>query len=174
MYSRFLLVPAAAAIAISQPAVGMDVQTLDAAQQRLFPGATLIPSDFTLSPAAVERLKLVYQVPVMRPAVKAWRVASGGWLFLDQVYGLNDIVTYLVAVDAAGAVSGIEILVCAEGYCGTTVPEWRAQFVGITHGKWEPSEAVTSISGLSLSSTHIAEGVKKILAVHSRYLPTAN
>ena len=120
------------------------------------------------------------------PSVSAWQqrdvfrdlnrrqtsVLVDPWRCAPQAVKLGPVL--VVAVDAAGAVSGIEILVCAEGYCGTTVPEWRAQFVGITHGKWEPSEAVTSISGLSLSSTHIAEGVKKILAVHSRYLPTAN
>ncbi|HPF24994.1 MAG TPA: FMN-binding protein [Steroidobacteraceae bacterium] len=170
MYSRFLLVPAAAVVFV-QPAVALDIQTLAAAQQRLFPGATLVPADFSLSPENFERLKRIYQVPALRPAVKAWRVAEGGWLFLDQVYGLNDIVTYLVAVNADGAVKGIEILVCAEGYCGVTLPEWRAEFVGKTHGKWHPSEAVTNISGTTLSSTHIAEGVKKILAIHARFLP---
>jgi len=159
-------------MAISQPAPAMDIQTLEAAQQKLAPGAKLIPSDFKLSQEDFDRLKSVYRVPALRPAVKAWRVEGGGWLFLDQVYGLNDIVTYLVAIDAQGAVSGIEILVCAEGFCGPSSAAWRAEFVGKTHGKWNPAEAVTNISGTTLSSTHIAEGVKKILAIHARFLPT--
>ena len=171
MQSRLLLVPAAL-ITVSAPALALDVQNLEAAQQRLFPGATLLPADFKLSPEQFERLKSEYRVPALRPAVKAWRASTGGWLFLDQVYGLNDIVTYLVAVDQAGKVSGIEILVCAEGYCGVAVPEWRAEFVGQVHGKWNPADVVTNISGTTLSTIHIAEGVKKILAIHARFMPS--
>jgi hypothetical protein len=173
MHSRFLLVPAAIVMAASPSARAIDIQTLEAAQQRLWPGATLVPADFALSLEQFERLQDEYRVPALRPKVKAWRVAGGGWLFLDQVYGLNDIVTYLVAVDAAGKVRGIEILVCAEGYCGIALPEWRATLVGRTHGKWNPADVVPNISGTTLSTVHVAEGVKKILAIHARYLPAA-
>lgn len=161
----------AIAIMMSQPAEAFEQQTLQQAQQRLAPGAALTPADFRLTPEQHAQLKLSYKVPSLRPAVKAWRVDSGGWLFLDQVYGRDDVVTYLVAVGDDGKVRGLEVLVCAEGYCEVFTHEWRAKLVGATHGKWLPEELVPIVSGSTLSCVHVAEGVKKILAIHARYLP---
>jgi hypothetical protein len=172
VHSRFLLVPAAIVIAAAaQPAFSVEHQTLEAGQQRLYPGRKLVPADFRLTPEQYSRLKSEYKVPSLRPAVKAWKVEGGGWLFLDQVYGLNDIVSYLVAISDEGKVTGLEVLVCADGYCEIFTPEWRASLVGRSHGKWEPREAVTMVSGATLSCTHIAEGVKKMLAIHARFMP---
>jgi hypothetical protein len=169
-HSRFLLVPAAAIVMV-QPALSYEQQTLAQAQQRLAPGATLVPADFRLTPDQHTQLKQDYKVPSLRPAVKAWRVSTGGWLFLDQVYGRDDIVTYLVSVGDDGKVRGLEVLVCAEGYCDVFTNEWRAKFVGVTHGKWMPEEVAPLVSGSTLSCVHVAEGVKKVLAIHARYLP---
>jgi hypothetical protein len=175
--SRFLLVPAAAIVASSivmvQPAEAYEQQTLQEAQQRLAPGATLTSVDFRLSPEQHAQLKQAYKVPSLRPAVKAWKVSTGGWLFLDQVYGRDDVVTYLVSVGDDGKVRGLEVLVCAEGYCEIFTNEWRAKLVGATHGKWMPEEVVPIISGSTLSCVHVAEGVKKVLAIHARYMPQA-
>ncbi|MCU0760369.1 MAG: FMN-binding protein [Steroidobacteraceae bacterium] len=174
-HSRLLFVPATAifAAALPQAAVAVEVQTLQEAQAKLAPGATLTPADFKLEPEQRSLLKESYKVPVMRPAVKAWRVSTGGWLFLDQVYGREDIVTYLVSVGDDNKVRGIEVLVCADGYCDLFSREWRANLVGRTHGKWMPEEVVPMVSGATLSCVHVAEGVKKILAIHARFMPAA-
>jgi hypothetical protein len=172
MRSRFLLVPAAV-VAISQPAAGFDLQSLEAAQQKLAPGAKLTPYDFKLTPEQVEQIKREYKVPVLRSQVTAWRVDRGGWLFLDQVFGLNDVITYLVSVGDDGAVRGIEVLVCQDGYCDIYSPQWRATYVGKSHGRWAPEEALPILSGATLSTTHVAEGVKKLLAIHARFMPAA-
>jgi hypothetical protein len=172
MHSRFLLVPVLA-VSLAQSAAAIELQTLEAAQHALFPGATLTSASFTLSPQQLAQLKAQYQVPALRAAVRAWRVsgASSGWLYLDQVYGRDDIVTYLVALDELGRVRGLEILSCAEGYCEPYSPRWRAQFTGRGEGHWMPGEDITLVSGATLSSTHVAEGVKKILAIHARFMP---
>jgi hypothetical protein len=170
MRFRFLLLPAAC-LAIGEPAAADMIETVEAGRAALYPGASFTPADFTLTDDQVDRLKSNYQVPLMRPAIKAWRVSTGGMLFLDQVYGLNDVVTYLVGVGDDGAVQGIEILACNQDFCGIAKPEWRAEFVGKTAGRWDPATAVTAISGASNSSTHVAEGVKKILAIHAKFLP---
>lgn len=170
---RFSLLPSAL-LAVVPLASGVDLQSLESARSRLFPDATLVPADFKLTPEQYARLKSEYAVPMLRPAVKAWRTDAGDWLFLDQVYGRDDIVTYLVAVDRGGHVRGIEVLVCAEGYCNEIyTPEWRARLASLIHGRWNPRDAVPLVSGATLSSVHVAEGVKKILAIHARYLPAA-
>ena len=170
--SRLLLLPVAALALGGAPAAALDLQTLDQAQRNLAPGAVLRPADFRLTPEQLEQIKREYSVPALRPAFKAWRVegGAGGWLILDQVYGLHDIITYLLSVGDDGRVRGLEVLVCAEGWCDIYSPEWRAQLNGRAHGKWAPGEAVPILSGSTLSTTHVAEGVKKLLAIHARFL----
>ena len=170
MRSRFLLVPAAV-LAVSQSSAAADLQTLEAAQQKLAPGATLTPVDYRLSSEHAQQIRQYYRVPVLRLQMKAWKVEGGGWLYLDQVFGVSDIITYVVALDAAGRVSGLEVLTCQDGYCDFYTPQWRATFTGKAPGNWVPSEEVPILSGRTMSTTHVAEGVKKILAIHARFAP---
>lgn len=160
-------------LALAPAAHAFDLQSLEEAQQKLYPGRRLVPADFKLSPEQYSRLKADFHVPAMRPAFKAWQVEGGGWLYLDQVWGRDDIVTYLAAVSEQGQLLGIEVLVCAEGYCDPFTRQWRTQLSGRTAGNWEPTDAVTVVSGATLSCTHVAEGVKKILAIHARFRPGA-
>lgn len=171
MRARFLLVPAAV-LALSQPATSLadEYQALQAVQQRLYPDQQLQAADFKLTAEQFKQLKAEYKVPALRPAFKAWRAKDGGWLFLDQVFGLNDIVTYVVAVSPEGKVRGIELLTCAEGFCDIFTPEWRAQLGRQSHGKWDVRSAAPIVSGATYSSIHIIEGVKKILAIHAKFL----
>ncbi len=172
MRARFALLPVAV-LALSQPAatLALEIQTLEEAQRRLYPGQTLTPADFKLTTEQFTRLKSDYKVPALRPSFKAWRTADGSWLFLDQVYGLNDIVTYLVAINPAGKIHGIEVLTCAEGFCDSPfTPEWRAQLAQQVVGKWSVAEAAPIVSGATYSCTHVIEGVKKMLAIHALLL----
>jgi hypothetical protein len=172
---RMRLMPAvllpAALLTAAPAAEAFNLQSLEEAQQKLYPGKKLTPADFKLAPEQYSRLKADFHVPALRPAIKAWRVEGGGWLYLDQVYGRDDILTYLAAVSEDGRLLGIEVLVCAEGYCDHYTPQWRGQLTGRTAGNWDPSEAATLVSGATLSCTHVAEGVKKLLAIHARYRP---
>ncbi len=171
MQFKFLLVPTLA-MTVSADAQADQLQTLDEAIERIYPNENLLTADFELASRDYNRLKFEYKVPSIRPKVKAWKTQSGDWLFLDQVYGLNDIVTYLLGVDSQGSVTGLEVLTCAEGYCDSVfTQQWRAQMAKSTHGHWMPGDVVTLVSGATLSTTHIAEGVKKLLAIHARYLP---
>lgn len=171
MKFRFFLAPAVAA-AVSAGAQADQLQTLDEAIARIYPDQALTSADFKLEKRDYARLKYEYQVPSIRPQVKAWRTESGDWLFLDQVYGLSDIVTYLLGVDPDGRITGLEVLTCAEGYCNSLfTPEWLGQMATATHGRWMPADVVPIVSGATLSTTHIAEGVKKLLAIHARHLP---
>ncbi|MDO8864187.1 FMN-binding protein [Haliea sp. E1-2-M8] len=168
---KFLVIPAVALVA-SVVAEADQLQSFEDAKERIYPGQSLKSADFTLSDSDYIRLKFDYKVPSLRPLVKVWRTDSGDWLFLDQVYGLNDIVTYLLGVDSAGNITGLEVLTCAEGFCESLYTEqWVGQMSKVRHGRWMPEEVVPIISGATLSTTHVAEGVKKLLAIHARYLP---
>jgi len=158
------------AMVASAPIAGAyDLQTIEEAQQRLYPDAKLSPFEFRLTPEQFSQLKNEYKVPAFRPLFRGWNVEGGGCIYIDQVYGLNDIVTYLIAIGTDSKVRGVEILTCADGYCDLYAPQWRGALVGLAHGRWDPTKTVPMVSGSTLSATHVAEGVKKILAVHARY-----
>lgn len=97
---------------------------------------------------------------------------SLGTLVIDQVYGKHEFITYAIALDNEGAVSGIEIMEYIETY-GDEVrhPKWRAQFHGRKAG--EPlkiDDEIKNISGATLSCVHITDGVRRVLATRELVL----
>lgn len=162
MRFSLLMIPAAIAAAAS-PAAAKVYLSVVQAQQILFPGARLTPQSFTLNAIQTR------SVAGLQMNTHVWRVRekSGalGWFIVDQVEGKGDIITYAVALDAAGTVTGLEILECLSDYDTVRIPEWRAQFVGRKPG--DPVSNFYTISGATLSSRHIAEGVRRILSTHA-------
>jgi len=161
------LIPAA----IFGPAVaGYGVVYLDdaQAQRAIFPGASFTPATTKLT---AEQRKAVEQACGIRQrgdTVKAWRVSGGGWLIVDEVVGKHEFITFAVGIDGGGAVRGVEIMEYRETYGGEVRdPKWRAQFRGKTRSAPLKLDAdIKNISGAPLSSRHIAEGVKRLLALH--------
>jgi hypothetical protein len=48
------------------------------------------------------------------------------------------------------------------------MPEWRAQFTGRKDGELRRKGDIENISGTTLSSKHITEGVIRMLATYAR------
>jgi Na+-transporting NADH:ubiquinone oxidoreductase subunit NqrC len=158
--------------AIFGPAVaGYGVVYLDdaGAQKAIFPGASFTPASIKLTPEQKKAVEQMSDVRQRKDAVKAWRVSGGGWLIVDEVIGKHEFITFAVGIDAAGAVRGVEIMEYRETYGGEVRrPEWRAQFTGKTKAApLKLDQDIKNISGATLSSRHIAEGVKRLLAVHA-------
>ncbi len=164
MPAKFLLVPAA--LIAASPAMAAEDLTFEEAQQRLVPGATLTPLFFKLNDRMSDLITDSAQVAVWFRDVKVWFVSGGGLLFLDQVRGRDDWITYAVALDDKGAVKGIEILECLPKYDQITLPAWRAQYTGKQFATLDKKD-ITAISGTTLSSFHITNGVKRILAIYA-------
>ncbi len=83
--------------------------------------------------------------------------------------GKHEFITYAVALDATGGVKDIEILDYRETY-GSEVrePAWRAQFTGKHHGATlKLGDDIRNISGATLSSKHITDGVRRLLATYA-------
>ena len=76
------------------------------------------------------------------------------------------MITYAVAIDPAGTVRGIEILDYRETYGGEIRnPKWRQQFVGKRNGAaLRLGGDIQNISGATLSSRHVTDGVRRLLA----------
>jgi hypothetical protein len=162
------LLPAASAL-VAAPAGATTYFTLAQAQQQLCPGQALTPVVVTLDAAQMKAIQQASGVRVREPALKVWRAADGGWFYLDQVLGKHEFITYALALDAAGAVTGLEIVDYRETYGGAVRnPKWRAQFTGKTFGApLKLDTDIVNLSGATLSSAHIADGVRRLLATHA-------
>jgi Na+-transporting NADH:ubiquinone oxidoreductase subunit C len=95
-------------------------------------------------------------------------VSGGGWFIVDEVIGKHEFITYAVGLTNEGAVRGIEIMDYRESYGGQVRdPKWRAQFDGKTKAApLQLDRDIKNISGATLSSRHITEGVRRVLALH--------
>src|ERR1700730_15151569 len=95
-----------------------------------------------------------------------------GYFFVDHVIGKHLYIDYSVALGADGRVRRVEILTYWESY-GFEVANagWLAQFAGKTSGSvLEINQDIRNISGATLSSRHVTEGVKRILAYYATHL----
>jgi hypothetical protein len=162
------LLAAPAAVIITVPAQATVYFTTEQAQREMFPGATFSPAPVQLSDA--ERRAMYDRSGVHEPfdPSRIWRVSTGGWFVIDEVVGKHEHIKYAVAIGADGAVRGIEIMEYNESY-GYEVREasWRQQFVGKTaSSSLKFGSDIKNISGATLSSKHITDGVKRVLAMY--------
>ena len=167
MREQFLLIPLAS-LAIVLPAQAAVYLSVEQAQKVLFPDAQFV-SDFRVLTAEQERaIEKDCGINVRNRNMRIWRVSTGGWFILDEVVGRHENIPYALALNADGSVKGIEILEYRESYGGQVRDVlWRAQFIGKRHGaELTLTKDIQNISGATLSSRHITDGVKRLLATY--------
>lgn len=171
MRSRFLLLPAAA-LTIAVPAHATVYLSVEQAQALMFPGETLTPNFRTLTDAQVSAIETASDSNVRNTALKVWRASGGGWFLIDQVVGKHEFIPIALALDAHGAVKDVEILEYRESYGGEVRgAKWRAQFTGKRNGDTlKLTQDIQNISGATLSSKHITDGVRRLLATYDLVL----
>ena len=151
-------------------AIGHAVTYLNAeqAQQAIFPGARLTAVPMKLSDAQRKAIEKASDQRVRQTELKVWQVGGGGWFIVDEVIGKHEFITYAVGLTADGAVKQIEVMDYRETYGGQVRDEkWRAQFIGKKFGaKLKLDADIENISGATLSSRHIADGVRRLLATY--------
>ena len=88
-----------------------------------------------------------------------------GYLVVDKVVGKHEFITYAVSFSPDLEVRAVEILDYRETY-GYEIRRaaWRDQFLGKTSkDKLKLDDDIKNISGATLSSRHIADGVRRLL-----------
>jgi hypothetical protein len=166
--SRFIFLPVVALVVV-QPAQATVFMSEEQAQALMFPGATFTPDFKTLTSSQVSAIESASDTNVLNPHVKLWKVSTGGWFISDQVVGKHDFIPFALALDANGAVKDVEILEYREAYGGeVSNPKWRAQFSGKNEqSPLKLTADIKNISGATLSSKHITDGVRRLLATHA-------
>jgi FMN-binding protein len=173
---RLTLAGSAAAIAAAAPACAFAVDYLSAEQaaQLMFPDADHFEArEIVLDAAQLQAL----DAQGVRGRSARWpvRVARRGgktlgYVVSDDVIGKFERISYAVGIDLDGAIRQIEILSYRESHGGEVrLPAWRRQFVGKTAASpLRVGDDIANISGATLSCTHLAEGVRRIVAVVAR------
>jgi Na+-translocating ferredoxin:NAD+ oxidoreductase RnfG subunit len=145
-----LTAPAAVVATVVSPAGAVQYLSVTQAQKAAFPSAT--------SFVAVDG--------------RAWKAQAGsqvlGLFVVDHVIGKHLYIDYAVALDPGGHVRRVDILQYRESYGGEVKESsWLSQFVGKTSASvLKVDRDIRNISGATLSSHHVTEGVKRILAAY--------
>ncbi|NUO74040.1 MAG: FMN-binding protein [Frateuria sp.] len=166
------LAPLPLAALVATPAYAADYLTVAQAQAEFFPGQTLVQVPVTVDDALADALLERSGVHERFDPGQVWRSPQGGFFVVDHVVGKHETITFAVALDAHGAVKGVEILSYRETY-GYEVRDasWRRQFVGKTsHDPVKLGEDIRNVSGATLSCKHVTQGVKRVLALYDLVL----
>lgn len=174
-YAWFALAPVVL-VGATTPAVATQYLSVAEAQRAMFPAAASFV-DRSIAFTSAQR-KAIAQASGTAPGKgqSLWDVrgATGrqGWLFVDRVLGKHELITYALALDPTGAVKSVEILDYRETYGGEIRnPRWRQQFVGKRSGAALRLDGdIRNISGATLSSRHVTDGIRRLLMTYQMLL----
>jgi hypothetical protein len=167
------LPPAAVIMTIASPAHAVEYLGVAEAQKLAFPDATqFVAANVIYSLAEVQAIERASGQKVLTKGEQVWRAEAGGrllgWFIIDYVIGKHLVIDYAVALEADGRVGRVEILQYRESYGWEVANEdWLRQFVGKTgRDHLEMDADIRNISGATLSSRHVTEGIKRVLALY--------
>ena len=159
-------------VAPVQVVIATEYLSVEAVQKALFPQADRFGEVvLSLSPAQRERVAGLAGPQPPHRSLRAFRALHGdqllGFVFIDEVIGKEDFITYGVAIDANGRLSAPEVLAYRESH-GSEIRNaaWRQQFAGRRGlDQLHVQTDIKNIAGATLSCEHVTEGVRWIVAL---------
>ena len=152
--------------------IAADYLSVEGAQKALFPAADQFTElVLALDPAQRARVQALAGSQPPHRSLRAFRALRGsellGYVFIDEVIGKEDFITYAAAIDASGRLGALEVLSYRESHGGEIrAPAWRHQFAG--RGDLDELKVATdikNIAGATLSSEHVTQGVRWLVAL---------
>jgi len=164
-----------AALAAAAPVpvvIAADYLTIEGAQKALFPQAERFTEiALSLSPAQHAQVAALAGPQPPHRSLRVFKAMRGdelaGYVFVDEVIGKEDFITYAIGIDARGRLSAPEVLSYRESHGGEIRnAAWRQQFAG-RHGLDElrVQTDIKNIAGATLSCEHVTEGVRWLAAL---------
>jgi hypothetical protein len=152
--------------------VAADYLNFEAAQKAVYPEADAF-QEVVLNQSPGQLQALLARVGPQPPhgTIRIWKATRDGTLlghvFVDEVIGRQNLITYAVGIDAGGTLRNLEIMAYRESH-GSEIrnPAWRAQFdhrSDLEQLRFRID--IKNISGATLSSEHVTEGVRWLLAL---------
>jgi Na+-translocating ferredoxin:NAD+ oxidoreductase RnfG subunit len=150
------------------------------AQRELFPAATSFDSvALNLSAAQQQEIARLGGPQAGHGKLSVWAARQGatvlGHVFVDEVIGREDFITYAVGIRADGQLLPVRVLEYRESHGGEIRnARWLAQFAGrSTVQQLRFGTDIKNIAGATLSSEHVTAGVRRILAIRQTAIVAA-
>ncbi len=167
---------AAAGIALAavpaQVVVAADYLSVEGAQRALFPQADHFREVvFALSSAQRDKVAALAGEQPPHRSLRAFRALRGadtlGYVFIDEVVGKEDFITYAASIDAQGRLGTPEVMSYRESHGGEIRNQaWRRQFAGRDSLEQLHVQAdIKNIAGATLSCGHVTQGVRWLMAL---------
>jgi hypothetical protein len=163
------LLGAAAAVPVAAAA---DYLTVPQAQQALFPQADgFAEVALTLTPAQHAQVASLAGAQPPHRSLRAFRALRGtqtlGYVFIDEVIGKEDFITYAAGIDQSGRLAPLEVLSYRESHGGEIRSDaWRRQFAGRAElDALRVQTDIKNIAGATLSCEHVTQGVRWLRAL---------
>lgn len=154
-----------------------DYYSLGEVQQLLFPDATGFEDrSLTFTDDQRDAIKKQAKTRQRRKTQQVWAALKNdqllGWVFLDDVIGKHEFITYVAAITPDGTVKGLEIVSYRETHGGEVrEDDWRSQFIGkgLTDAL-KLGKDIDNISGATLSCRNLTDGVRRLLVQWQLFL----
>ena len=124
------------AAAPAQIVVAAEYLSIEQAQKSLFPAADHF-DEVVLALSPAQKQEVVSRAGPQPPhrSLRSWKASQGstllGYVFVDEVVGRQDFITYAAGIDTAGRLGPLEVLAYRESHGGEVRNEaWRRQFSG--------------------------------------------
>jgi hypothetical protein len=171
-WTAWAAVGLAAAAAPAQIVVAADYLSVEQAQKSLFPSADRFDEVvLALNPAQKQEVASRAGPQPPHRSIRSWKAFQGGtllgYVFVDEVVGRQEFITYAAGIDTAGRLGPLEIMAYRESHGGEVRNDaWRRQFSGRESLDQLRFEAdIKNIAGATLSCGHVTEGVRWLVAL---------
>jgi hypothetical protein len=158
------------------PAAGQLFQTKDEALESFFPGRTITRSTIFLTEEQRMEVQSRARVPV-ESRILTYYTAHGsdgidGYAFFETDVVRTMPETYMVVIRPDSTVAGVEILAFYEPIDYLPGERWLGFFTGrqLTDELWVKRD-IPNITGATLSTRAINQGVRRYLAMFERVVP---
>jgi hypothetical protein len=169
------IVAAAGLAAVAAPAqivVAAEYLSVEQAQKSFFPAADHFDEVvLALNPAQKHQVASLAGPQPPHRSLRSWKAFKDGdllgYVFVDEVVGRQDFITYAAGIDTAGRLGTLEVLAYRESHGGEVRGEaWRHQFQGRQSLDQLRFEAdIKNIAGATLSCGHVTQGVRWLVAL---------
>lgn len=137
--------------------------TVEQAKKALWQDTPMQAVSISLTKQEIKAIESASKTHVWSNTFKAWKTETGGWLLIDQVVGKHEMIDVAVALTNEGKIKSLRVMQYVESY-GDEVkhPKWLAQFIGRDNSEHlKLDRQIDNISGATLSSRHITDGVNR-------------
>jgi Na+-translocating ferredoxin:NAD+ oxidoreductase RnfG subunit len=163
--------------AVAPQCIAAKYMNVDQARALIFPFADeYVAKPLQLTPEQMQEIDKLSNVTGRGTQPQIWQaMAKGkmiGWFFVDQVIGKHELITYALGLNDDGSIRQLQIIEYLEVY-GSQVryPNWRDQFVGKTvKNPLRIENDIENITGATLSSRHLTDGIRRLLFLHQSVL----